>query len=341
MRYPAPVQRWLIVAFLPLGAACSIDTAGLGGGSPATDAGPRCPDGRPVPEVGCSTSECTPTVPALEACDGVDNDCDPTTPDGADDPGVAIPCDGPDDDECAEGLVACVSGRLVCEDYTTNSHELCNGVDDDCDGTVDEDATDAQTWFVDADGDGHGVDGTGVTSCDAPPGRAMFAGDCDDTDPAVRPGATEICNLVDDDCDGTIDDASPTCGCVGHVYGSNIYLFCQTDVYWTTARDDCMSRSGRLVQIDSSAEHDFLVERVMFYRDVPWWIGLNDRASEDAWVWTDGSTPVFTAWHTDEPNDSGFPGEDCATMNVFTDRTWNDAPCDERYPYVCEVAGPL
>ncbi|MCS6798670.1 MAG: VWA domain-containing protein [Myxococcota bacterium] len=65
--------------------------------------------------------------------------------------------------------------------------ETCNGVDDDCDGVVD---------------DGFDADGDGQTSC---------GGDCDDTQAAVRVGATEACNGVDDDCDGVVD---PGCECL-------------------------------------------------------------------------------------------------------------------------------
>jgi hypothetical protein len=66
--------------------------------------------------------------------------------------------------------------------------EICNGVDDNCDATVD---------------DGFDVDMDGFTTC---------AGDCDDADPAVNPAATEICtNGIDDDCDGLTDFADDTC----------------------------------------------------------------------------------------------------------------------------------
>ena len=79
--------------------------------------------------------------------------------------------------------------------------EHCDGRDDDCDGAVDEQAVDAPTWYPDLDGDGFAGAEETVVACADPGGWARYASDCDDTDPAVFPGATEVCNGVDDDCD--------------------------------------------------------------------------------------------------------------------------------------------
>ena len=76
--------------------------------------------------------------------------------------------------------------------------ELCNGRDDDCDGTGDPELT----WYVDADGDGYGDLTAGVDACDEPEGFVAAGTDCDDGDPQIHPGATELCNGYDDDCDG-------------------------------------------------------------------------------------------------------------------------------------------
>lgn len=90
--------------------------------------------------------------------------------------------------------------------------EVCNGADDDCDGSVDEDAVDAVPFYADGDGDGWG-EGP-AAGCAVGPGLAIADGDCDDGDPEVHPGATERCDEVDDDCDGFASDAlgvSPDC----------------------------------------------------------------------------------------------------------------------------------
>jgi len=82
---------------------------------------------------------------------------------------------------------------------------VCDGIDNDCDGLVDEDLT-ASTWYQDADGDGYGNLNSTLNACTQPPGYALVPGDCDDTNPTVNPSAVEICNGVDDDCNGTVDD---------------------------------------------------------------------------------------------------------------------------------------
>ncbi|MBE2253473.1 MAG: hypothetical protein IAE78_28355, partial [Myxococcus sp.] len=79
--------------------------------------------------------------------------------------------------------------------------ERCNGKDDDCDGQVDEGLSGATTW-PDADGDGYGDRrGTMMTGCSSS-GRASNDTDCDDRDAQVHPGAAEVCNQRDDNCDG-------------------------------------------------------------------------------------------------------------------------------------------
>ena len=91
--------------------------------------------------------------------------------------------------------------------------EVCNGIDDNCDGNIDEGVM--PTWYADSDGDTYGDPNITQQSCTQPSGFVADNNDCDDTNNAVYPGATEVCNGIDDNCDGNIDE-----GCGGD--GGNI-----------------------------------------------------------------------------------------------------------------------
>lgn len=83
--------------------------------------------------------------------------------------------------------------------------ELCDGVDQDCDSDIDEEPTNPSLWYPDSDGDGVGS-GTPLSACEQPANTSTSLGDCDDTNAAVKPGASEVCNEGDDDCDGRTDE---------------------------------------------------------------------------------------------------------------------------------------
>ncbi len=86
--------------------------------------------------------------------------------------------------------------------------------DDDCNGQIDENAPPVMMW-PDADGDGYYPFQTGTPKigCGSVAGYAARGGDCNDHDATIHPGATEVCNLKDDNCDGEVDErVRPTCG---------------------------------------------------------------------------------------------------------------------------------
>lgn len=105
-----------------------------------------------------------------------------------------------------------------CDDAHDTVHpgapERCNGKDDDCDGAIDEDTT-PETLYADPDGDGFYAPGTTdtIVGCLPLDGYADEPGDCAPNDPNRHPGAEEVCNLLDDNCDGFVDEfVRPRCG---------------------------------------------------------------------------------------------------------------------------------
>jgi hypothetical protein len=119
--------------------------------------------------------------------------------------------------------VSCVTPPLYaqfggdCDDNAETVHpgspEICDRQDNDCNGQIDEDLP-ISTYCQDDDGDGHGVLGKAtVEGCGPTRGFGRCDNDCDDEAATIYPGAQELCNGIDDNCDERIDeDARPTCG---------------------------------------------------------------------------------------------------------------------------------
>jgi hypothetical protein len=95
---------------------------------------------------------------------------------------VAAAFEDADDD----GFPAGTGSADDCDDTNEavypGASEVCNNLDDDCDGSIDEDADDASTWYRDADGDTYGDAATTRVACSAAPGWVANDGDCDDED---------------------------------------------------------------------------------------------------------------------------------------------------------------
>ena len=118
-----------------------------------------------------------------------------------------MPAECPDADGDGYDDIACAGGT-DCDDtdpaVNLGATEVCNGVDDNCDTFIDEGLT--TTYYEDADEDGYGNPGNSIDACTAPTGYVTDGTDCNDSDGDVYPGAMEVCNGVDDDCDTNIDE---------------------------------------------------------------------------------------------------------------------------------------
>ena len=132
--------------------------------------------------------------------------CLPALNGGVIDPGDDTPTDADSDgfdsdDDCDD------SNSLVNPDAT----EVCDGVDNNCDGRVDESSSsDVSTWYLDMDGDGYGdQEYSGYTACNAPSSVYVANNDdCDDDEDTNNPDASESCDDVDNDCNGDVDDGA-------------------------------------------------------------------------------------------------------------------------------------
>ena len=126
----------------------------------------------------------------LELCDGKDNDCDPSTPDAADEPSLRKPCDGPDSDLCKEGIWECGANGMACTDDTGDKLDLCDGEDNDCNLET-ADGIDAPSFGQLCDGTDKDLCEEGSWECGAE-GMACS----DNTDDNL-----ELCDGNDNDCD--------------------------------------------------------------------------------------------------------------------------------------------
>ena len=194
-------------------AALALGAAGCGKGSDA--------DGDGVPESeDCDDLDATAFPGNAEVCDGVDNNCDGTIDEGmtvtlytdADGDGFGDAAAAVDACDIGNGLVA---NAADCDDANEASYpgaaEICDENDNDCDGDIDEDSE--VLFYADTDGDGYGDPDVTSMGCDPDEGFVADATDCDDTRENAFPGAPELCDEVDNDCDGDVDE-EPTDGTI-------------------------------------------------------------------------------------------------------------------------------
>lgn len=168
----------------------------------------------------CDDSNANRTPGRTETCDGMDNDCDYIIDEGVTGATWYRDADGDNYGSNTVTQQACAmpTGYIAtsgdCQDGNAairpNAPELCNSQDDDCDGIVDDNATGTTTWYLDTDHDTYGVSNVSTQACIAPANYANRSGDCNDGSAVVSPQANEVCDSMDNDCDGLTDENGST-----------------------------------------------------------------------------------------------------------------------------------
>jgi hypothetical protein len=213
-------------------------------------------------------TDCSAGAPAKEVCNGKDDNCDgivdPPKADGcidwyvdvdADGYGIGTPqctCEAPGPGYVDKGGDCNDSNLSVNPDAV----ETCNGIDDNCDNAIDEAGSKGcSIYYPDADDDGFGSDTETVCTCSLGPGVLTTKGDCDDSNPGVYPGAEDICDAVDNDCDGTVDEENAG-ECIPYYFDQDqdgfglaekVKCLCgPLDNYTTTDAGDCNDNDAKV-----------------------------------------------------------------------------------------------
>lgn len=184
---------------------------------------PTAPVGFVTNNMDCLDNDAGIYPGAIEVCDGLDNNCNGLSDDGLPTTNYYQDNDGDGFGNANSSLPSCspeppggfVANDLDCNDndaaINPNAIETCDDLDNNCDGSVDEDL-DTYLYYADTDGDGQGTENASIATCQSTPPAGYVPNDfdCNDSNAAIFSGADEICDGVDNDCDLSIDEGLPS-----------------------------------------------------------------------------------------------------------------------------------
>lgn len=207
---------WLVGLAIAL-AGCNLgDDAASGPHSDASNDAAGDAEGETSGPLACDVGTacdgiCVDLASNPEHCGECDRPCQATNAvsDGCDSGTCQLTCETGFVDENGDLGQADGDGCEVACEPSEDGVEICDGEDNDCDGETDEGVM--RTWHFDGDSDGFGQDVDVKEQCDRPSPRYVeVGGDCDDSEATINPDADEVCNEVDNDCDGEIDEGVQT-----------------------------------------------------------------------------------------------------------------------------------
>jgi predicted outer membrane repeat protein len=274
-----------------------------------------------------------PAAPETDCTDPADYNCDGSV-------GYA--------DVDGDGHAACVDCDDNAAAVNTDATEVCNDIDDDCNGTIDDDyATDVSTWFYDSDSDGYGDSAITDVDCDQPAGYVSLADDCDDVNPVYYPGApeTDCADPNDYNCDGSTGyvnadgDAFAACE---ECDDNEADVYPGATEYCNTVDDDC---DGTLDEDDSADAQDWYADAdgdgygdpaTMVHQCYApsGYVGNADDCDD-----TDETLNPDTPWYADGDSDSfGDAGDVINQCEQPTGYVRSDTDCDDSTSAVSPVA---
>ncbi|MBI2339567.1 MAG: FG-GAP repeat protein [Deltaproteobacteria bacterium] len=279
-----------------------------------------------------TTEEVNIIVSPPEVCDEIDNDGDGVVDEGvtttyyADSDGDGYgDVDNTTEDCSLPGGYS--KDNTDCDDtnFSLNpaATEVCDSLDNDCDGYTDDgdgslDASTGATWYADSDGDGYGNAANTTQACTRPSGYVLDDTDCDDNEVLSNPGEIEVCDGLDNNCDGALDEDSA-------VDAATWYADTDGDSYGSTSSPQaaCTQPSGYVADDTDCDDSDALVN--------PAATEYCDGVNNDCDSYTDESSAAdASTWYRDSDGD-GYG--DAAISILACDRpsgyVADDTDCDD------------